>query len=90
MRVMPGEAIGQRGNRQRPSMGGHMPAVSDQGHGAIHMAADDLRDHHQRGKRHDEPGPAFILVVAGAEEDVAVLPQVKGTGMHESLLSAVI
>ena len=40
-------------------MGSHVPAVCEQGHGAIHSPGHNLKTHHEQGDPHHHAGVAF-------------------------------
>ena len=71
-RMPAGVEIGQGRDQHGGRMGGHVPPVRDQGHGAVDMAGYDLDHHHGRGQGDDEPGAPLVTLVPVAEKDMAV------------------
>jgi hypothetical protein len=70
--MAPRIAVGERREQERAGMGRHVQAVGDQRDRAEQQAADDLGDHHDGAQHDHRPGAALVLVMAFAEEDVAV------------------
>ncbi len=85
VRVCAGKAIGERGNGQRRGVGGHVPAVRHQRHGAEQRAADNLRHHHRGGEDHHCPSAPLVAVVRLAEEHVIVGPGLEGVAVHQAV-----
>lgn len=83
-RMAAGIGIGQRRDQHGTGMGGHVPTIRHQRHGAIERPGDDLRHHHARRQRDDEPDPSFVTAVIGTEKDMIV----GGHGLPLSLRAA--
>ena len=82
MRVRAGEAVRERRDRKRRSMGRHVPPVGDERDGPEEGAADDLGDHGHGREGDDEPGTALVPLVPLAEEDVLMPPALDGMMVH--------
>ncbi len=70
--VFAGVSIGKRGQQQRAGVGAHMQSVRHQRDRAKQQAADDFGDHHDPAEPDHRPGLALALLMAFAEEDMAV------------------
>ena len=67
IRMMACVAISQHGHAQRHGMGGHVPAIGRERHGAIPVAAGDLRHHHHQREHHHPAGAALVPVMVCAQ-----------------------
>lgn len=67
------EDVGDVAEEQREGMGGHVQAIGEQGHGAVHDTGGDFDGHHGEGNQDDDEGALF----PGAGD---VLPEGMGVG----------
>ena len=74
--------VGQGGDPERGSMGRHVPTIGQQRHRSGEPSHQDFTDHHDRSQPDHEPGPAFVLMMAGTQKHVIVRPLVDRMGVH--------
>ena len=79
--VLTSIAVGEKGDHKGGDMGAHMPAISQQGHGAVDAPCGDLHGHRHRREHEDVEGAPFALLVDDAEV-VAVGQPFDGTAVH--------
>lgn len=72
MRVPARIEIGQRRDQHRRRMGGHMPAIGGQRHGAIKVSGGDLDYHHRHRDGDHHPGPLFVALVIFSQKEMIV------------------
>eukprot|EP01022_Parablepharisma_sp_SALTPOND_P021856 TRINITY_DN43714_c0_g1_i1.p6 TRINITY_DN43714_c0_g1~~TRINITY_DN43714_c0_g1_i1.p6 ORF type:complete len:319 (+),score=122.47 TRINITY_DN43714_c0_g1_i1:1736-2692(+) len=70
--VAPGQPVAQGGDAQGGGVGGHVPAVGQQGHGAEDDARGHLHHHHHRGQGDDQAGAVLVARLGRAQKVVAV------------------
>jgi hypothetical protein len=65
-------AVSRCRNQESTCMGGHVPAIGEEGHGTEQGAGHDFGDHHRRRQRDHEPRPQGIAIVVSSKEHMTV------------------
>ena len=80
----PRHHIGEYRNPQRGGMGGHVQAVCQQCHGAIHHPSGYFHDHHRSRQNYDDYSATLTRTLFVLAKDVVMRPVAQWLRMHTS------